>query len=222
MSFSNRRGIRSSEIRGWPATPSVKWPASMIPPESGPGWKNGTGGSEGDVDRSVGLLEMERNALRIFTSCAWFFDDLAGVEQVQILRYAARALELVEAVGGPVDDLRAALLEALSSARSNEEEARTGDRFYLEDVVPPVPVTAYAAARHLAGLPAVPGPWEIRNNEGERSVSVRHRGTGEEARFEEVDGGDVEPSASSGASSAVRLKDGDGRMISVDPGATWP
>ena len=40
------------------------------------------------------LLEMERNALLMFTSCGWFFSDLAGLESTQVLRYAARALDL--------------------------------------------------------------------------------------------------------------------------------
>ncbi len=44
--------------------------------------------------RASELLELERNALRMFTSCGWFFDDIAGIEALQVLRYAARAIEL--------------------------------------------------------------------------------------------------------------------------------
>jgi len=40
------------------------------------------------------LLELERHALRMFTSCGWFFDDIAGLESLIVLRSAARAIEL--------------------------------------------------------------------------------------------------------------------------------
>ncbi|MBI2988661.1 MAG: DUF3536 domain-containing protein [Deltaproteobacteria bacterium] len=46
------------------------------------------------------LLEMAKNAMLIYTSCGWFFDDIAGIEAVQVMRYAARAMELAEEVGG--------------------------------------------------------------------------------------------------------------------------
>ena len=77
--------------------------------------------------RAAELLELERNALRMFTSCGWFFDDIAGLESRQVLRYAARALELV----GP----RSARLEGefcvrLAKARSNDADAGTGDAIY--------------------------------------------------------------------------------------------
>jgi alpha-amylase/alpha-mannosidase (GH57 family) len=44
--------------------------------------------------RAAELLEMERHALGMFTSCGWFFDDLARIETRQVLRYAARAIDL--------------------------------------------------------------------------------------------------------------------------------
>src|SRR5207244_13285158 len=62
--------------------------------------------------RARELFEMERNALRMFTSCGWFFDDIAGIETIQILRYAARAIELAAAdaprleAGGPQPQAR--------------------------------------------------------------------------------------------------------------------
>jgi alpha-amylase/alpha-mannosidase (GH57 family) len=51
------------------------------------------------VQRAQELLELERAVLRTFTSCAWFFDDVARIETRQVLRYAARALELSNASG---------------------------------------------------------------------------------------------------------------------------
>ncbi|HEX4628025.1 MAG TPA: DUF3536 domain-containing protein, partial [Gemmatimonadales bacterium] len=72
----------------------------------------GTPGQGGRGDRGDQLLEMERHALRMFTSCGWFFDDIAGIESVIVLRSAARAIELV----GPPESARleAGLLERLA------------------------------------------------------------------------------------------------------------
>lgn len=79
--------------------------------------------------RAVELLEMERNALRLFTSCAWFFDDVGGLEPRQVLAYAARAIELA-GVGGP--RLRQGFLERLSRARSNDPEVGTAADLFEE------------------------------------------------------------------------------------------
>ena len=40
------------------------------------------------------LLEMQRNAMLMYTSCGWFFDNMCGIETVQIMEYAARAMQL--------------------------------------------------------------------------------------------------------------------------------
>jgi alpha-amylase/alpha-mannosidase (GH57 family) len=68
-------------------------------------------------DRAVELLEMERDALRLFTSCAWFFDDVARVEPRQVLTYAAHAIELA---GPPGEALVPELSRRLSAARAND------------------------------------------------------------------------------------------------------
>lgn len=83
--------------------------------------------------RALELLEMERNALRLFTSCAWFFDDLARLEAVQILRYAARAIELAEDAGpGLEEELRT----RLAGAASNDPEVGDGRTLYDTRVRP--------------------------------------------------------------------------------------
>ena len=51
------------------------------------------------------LLEMQRHAMLMYTSCGWFFDELSGIETVQVIQYAARAIQLSEEVFG---DRRAA------------------------------------------------------------------------------------------------------------------
>ncbi|MEC7984670.1 MAG: DUF3536 domain-containing protein [Myxococcota bacterium] len=53
-----------------------------------------------DVETIRSLMEIQRHALQMFTSCGWFFDDPAGIEPVQILRYAARAMELQKQFDG--------------------------------------------------------------------------------------------------------------------------
>lgn len=64
------------------------------------------------------LLEMQRNLMLMYTSCGWFFDDIAGIEAVQVMWYAARALQLYRSTGGdePNDDLQQILAEAKSNA----------------------------------------------------------------------------------------------------------
>jgi len=83
--------------------------------------------------RAQELLELERHALRMFTSCGWFFDDIAGLESVIVLRSAARAIELVGADGGGAR-LEAGLLERLAAAPSNDRAVGSGRELYLTRV----------------------------------------------------------------------------------------
>ena len=73
--------------------------------------------------RARELLELERNALRMFTSCGWFFDDIAGIEAVQVLRYAARAIELA---GAGAAQLEAGLLSAWRRPRATTTPSGAG------------------------------------------------------------------------------------------------
>lgn len=58
--------------------------------------------SGGELDPHLRkVLEVQRHRLMMFTSCGWFFDDPAGIETTQILRYAVRATELTVECGGP-------------------------------------------------------------------------------------------------------------------------
>jgi hypothetical protein len=97
--------------------------------------------------RARELLEMERDALRMFTSCAWFFDDIGGLEPRQVLRYAARAI----ALGGPAaQPLEQALLATLSKAVSNDRAVGTGRDVYLLYARPKASPAACIAAAELA------------------------------------------------------------------------
>ncbi len=53
--------------------------------------------SEAERVRALELMEMQRHAQLMYTSCGWFFDDIAGIETVQIIAYAARVLQLAAA-----------------------------------------------------------------------------------------------------------------------------
>jgi len=81
-----------------------------------------------DRSTALGLLELQRNALLMYTSCGWFFDDPAGLETRQVLRYAARALELAgEHLGGSLEPLFLRLLERV---RSNLGERPDASQLY--------------------------------------------------------------------------------------------
>lgn len=72
------------------------------------------------------LLEMQRSAMQMFTSCGWFFYDLSRIESVQILRYAAKTLETLRALGVPLpEDAYLPLLEEAASNDPSEGTAAT-------------------------------------------------------------------------------------------------
>lgn len=77
---------------------------------------------EGRIERAAELLEMEDAALKMFTSCAWFFDDLARIETIQVLKYAAFAIEL----SGDEERLEKGLLDRIGDAKSNDPKEGTG------------------------------------------------------------------------------------------------
>ncbi len=82
------------------------------------------------------IMEMQRNGMLMFTSCGWFFDDISGLEAVQNLKYAARAIQLAGQVTGL--DLEEEFLSRLSSARSNIPQIGDGADIYCRIVKPSV------------------------------------------------------------------------------------
>lgn len=80
------------------------------------------------------LLEMQRHTMLMYTSCGWFFDDPSGLETMQILRYAARAIELAPAsLRPPIED---AFRLALEGVKSNDEAAGDARRIF-DGLAPP-------------------------------------------------------------------------------------
>jgi alpha-amylase/alpha-mannosidase (GH57 family) len=86
------------------------------------------------AQQALELLEMQRNAMLMFTSCGWFFSDISGIETVQVLFYAGRAIQLAERISGM--DLERAFLERISPARSNHPERGSARDIYQREVVP--------------------------------------------------------------------------------------
>jgi alpha-amylase/alpha-mannosidase (GH57 family) len=77
-----------------------------------------------DRTRALSLMEMARHAMLMYTSCGWFFDDLAGIETVQCMRYAARVAELIEELGGSPRRATAARCGSSTSSRCRSTRAR--------------------------------------------------------------------------------------------------
>jgi alpha-amylase/alpha-mannosidase (GH57 family) len=91
------------------------------------------------------LMEMQRHAMLMYTSCGWFFDELSGIETVQVIQYAGRALQLAEQLFG--DEREAEFLKRLEPARSNLPEHGDGRRIY-EKFVRPARVNMEKLAAH--------------------------------------------------------------------------
>jgi alpha-amylase/alpha-mannosidase (GH57 family) len=80
------------------------------------------------------LLEMQRNAMLMYTSCGWFFNDVSGIETVQVLHYAGRVAHLAEKLSGRSLDTE--FSEQLSTARSNLPAQGTARQIYEREVIP--------------------------------------------------------------------------------------
>ncbi|MCG8386612.1 MAG: DUF3536 domain-containing protein [Cytophagales bacterium] len=84
--------------------------------------------------KALRLLEMQRHALLMYTSCGWFFDEVSGIETTQILQYACRAIQLASQEGGI--DLEYEFLALLSEAKSNMPGLDHAANVYMKYVVP--------------------------------------------------------------------------------------
>jgi len=103
--------------------------------------------SHGNRLDALRLLEMQRHALLMYTSCGWFFEELSRPEGVQILRYASRALELAGDVAGI--QLEKNFIKRLASAPSNVDCFKNGAEIYRQLVIP-AQITFEQVAAHYA------------------------------------------------------------------------
>ena len=102
--------------------------------------------NENEQINALRLLEMQRHALLMYTSCGWFFDDLSGIETVQIIQYAARAIQLAAGFG---ENPEPGFLEILGKAESNLPDPHDGRQIY-ERFVKPAIMTRETIAAHYA------------------------------------------------------------------------
>ncbi len=101
--------------------------------------------------RAQKLLELGRQSMAMYTSCGWFFSDLAGIETRQVLLHAGRALELAEDLFG--EPFEPAFLDALAAARSNDPAFGDGRSIYQASIRPArVALSAIAAHDAIAAL----------------------------------------------------------------------
>ncbi|MDH3443627.1 MAG: DUF3536 domain-containing protein [Deltaproteobacteria bacterium] len=103
--------------------------------------------SEEEKIRALKLLEMQRHAMLMYTSCGWFFDDISGIETVQVIQYAGRAVQLAEELLG--DSLENQFVNRLAAAKSNVPEQGNGQRIY-ENLVKPAQVDFERVGAHFA------------------------------------------------------------------------
>jgi len=74
------------------------------------------------------LFEMQRNAMLMYTSCGWFFDDISGIETIQVTQYAARAIQLAKEIG--TEDFEPEFMNILEKAQANAKEYANGRQTY--------------------------------------------------------------------------------------------
>lgn len=103
--------------------------------------------SKDEKVRVLKLLEMQRHAMLMYTSCGWFFDEISSTEPVQVMRYAARAMQLAKEVSGV--DLELDFIKILEQAPSNISDYKNG-RQVFEMLVKPSVVDLLRLGAHYA------------------------------------------------------------------------
>ena len=103
--------------------------------------------SESEMVTVLSLLEMQRHAMLMYTSCGWFFDELSGIETVQVIMYAGRALQLAQRLFP--DHHEESFRDLLQSAQSNLPEYGNGAQVF-DRWVKPAQVDLQAVTAHYA------------------------------------------------------------------------
>ena len=111
--------------------------------------------------RAMELLEIQRQAMLMYTSCGWFFSEISGIETVQIMKYAARVMQLAKSF--TKKDLETPFLDILKEAKSNIPEFGTGKDVFERFVKPSV-----VTSKQLVSLWAITSLY--RDIEDEESV----------------------------------------------------
>jgi alpha-amylase/alpha-mannosidase (GH57 family) len=100
-----------------------------------------------ETTTALKLVEMQRHAMLMYTSCGWFFDELSGIETVQVLQYAGRVVQLARETGNV--DLEPEFIQRLALARSNLPGLGNG-AFIYKRWVKPAFVDLNKVAAHFA------------------------------------------------------------------------
>lgn len=100
--------------------------------------------------RALELLELQRHAMLMYTSCGWFFDDLSGIETAQVIQYAGRVIQLSQKIFG--DHVEERFLDILGRARSNIPEQGDGRQVYDRFVRGAVDLSKVAAHYAVSSL----------------------------------------------------------------------
>ena len=100
--------------------------------------------SDADKVHAMELLEIQRQCLLMYTSCGWFFSEISGIETVQIMKYAARAMQLAHYFTDK--NLEENFLNILAEAKSNIPEHGTGKNIFEKFVKPSVVTTKQIAS----------------------------------------------------------------------------
>jgi len=103
--------------------------------------------SEDEKVTALKLLGLQRHTMLMYTSCGWFFDELSGIETVQVLQYAGRAIQLARELFH--EKLEPRFFELLKQAKSNVREHQDGRRIY-EKFVKPAVVDLHKVVAHYA------------------------------------------------------------------------
>ena len=141
--------------------------------------------NDAQVQRARELLELQRATLRLFTSCAWFFDEVDRIEVRQVLRYAARCLEL----SGQAARLTPEFVQALSAATNGEPGAVSAADVFVRDALPHREPTLRVAAAAMSMAQALGGAADsvrriatfdvrVSSRDGVWFVHTTHRRTG--------------------------------------------
>ena len=89
-----------------------------------------------DKVKAMELLEIQRQTMLMYTSCGWFFSEISGIETVQIMKYAARAMQL--AAKFTSKNFEEKFLDILSEAKSNIPEYGNGKNIFERFVKPSI------------------------------------------------------------------------------------
>jgi len=103
--------------------------------------------SEEEKKRVMKILEMQRQTMLMYASCGWFFDDISGIETVQVLMFAARAMQLARETFDI--DLESTYLKMLEMAQSNVPELANGAKVYDVFVRPEIMDSMKIAAQNM-------------------------------------------------------------------------